>query len=550
MFEIPESIEGLSAAELAELRASAQTALNELLADDEADLTDDQIEQAEALVAFIDETQVAEDALTAADQSRADRLAAIRERRTEGSDAPEGDEPEGDEPEGDEENEPEGEPADAERQPVAASAAVRRPVNTRRASREQRQPEDDNTGRLSITAAADVPEFTSGQKLADYGDVASAFMQRTRNYSKIGSGRGGDTFLQHGVARMHRPTNEFQLDENMSLADQFAVLDKLTDQKRLPNGGLIAAGGWCAPSETIYDLPSIATASGLYSLPEVSINRGGINFSKGVDYATLAQNWGFLQTAAQAEAGTVKDCYEVECVPFADHRLDAIGFCITAGILTENAFPELIRQTLELGQIAHAHKVNAEKINRVSALIGTAVDWTEIGSGTADFLNALELNAEDVRYAYSLPIGATIEVVLPAWARLIARQDIAVRNGGDIKGALNVKDAEVTDWFRTRGLAVQWVYDYQPLDVTVATGGKAMPATVTAMMYPAGAFFVGTNPVISLDSIYDSTGLSTNTYTAAFFEESILVANRVAGGRKVTIALNYAGRSGAQLALA
>lgn len=550
MFEIPESIEGLSAAELAELRASAQTALNELLADDEADLTDDQIEQAEALVAFIDETQVAEDALTAADQSRADRLAAIRERRTEGSDAPEGDEPEGDEPEGDEENEPEGEPADAERQPVAASAAVRRPVNTRRASREQRQPEDDNTGRLSITAAADVPEFTSGQKLADYGDVASAFMQRTRNYSKIGSGRGGDTFLQHGVARMHRPTNEFQLDENMSLADQFAVLDKLTDQKRLPNGGLIAAGGWCAPSETIYDLPSIATASGLYSLPEVSINRGGINFSKGVDYATLAQNWGFLQTEAQAEAGTVKDCYEVECVPFADHRLDAIGFCITAGILTENAFPELIRQTLELGQIAHAHKVNAEKINRVSALIGTAVDWTEIGSGTADFLNALELNAEDVRYAYSLPIGATIEVVLPAWARLIARQDIAVRNGGDIKGALNVKDAEVTDWFRTRGLAVQWVYDYQPLDVTVATGGKAMPATVTAMMYPAGAFFVGTNPVISLDSIYDSTGLSTNTYTAAFFEESILVANRVAGGRKVTIALNYAGRSGAQLALA
>ena len=55
MFEIPESIEGLSAAELAELRASAQTALNELLADDEADLTDEQIEQAESLVAFIDD---------------------------------------------------------------------------------------------------------------------------------------------------------------------------------------------------------------------------------------------------------------------------------------------------------------------------------------------------------------------------------------------------------------------------------------------------------------------------------------------------------------
>jgi hypothetical protein len=313
-------------------------------------------------------------------------------------------------------------------------------------------------------------------------------------------------------------------------------------ESRLPGGSLVAAGGWCAPSETIYGpFCSLEVIDGILSVPEVSISRGGINFTKGPDYGTLAATWGFLQTEAQAEAGTVKVCYEVECPPFTDVRLDAIGFCITNGVLTNVGYPELTRRVIEIGAVAHAHKVNAQVIGRISTAIGAAINYTELGGTVTDLLGSLELAAEVIRYKYSLAIGATIEVVLPAWARLVARQDYANRNGNT---DLSPTDAEVTAWFTKRGLAVQWVYDYQPLPTSGATVGQALPAVVEALLYPAGSFVKGTSPVIDLDTIYDSVGLSTNTYTAAFFEEGLLVANTCAGGLKVSIALNTEGASG------
>ena len=127
--------------------------------------------------------------------------------------------------------------------------------------------------------------------------------------------------------------------------------------------------------------------------------------------ATLAATWGFLQTETQAEAGTEKVCYEIECPDWSEVRLDAIGFCVTAPVLTNSAFPELINRVLQIGATAHAHKVNASIINRISTLIGTAINWTEVGGATSDILDAAELQAKRLRYTYSMAPGATIELM-------------------------------------------------------------------------------------------------------------------------------------------
>jgi hypothetical protein len=252
---------------------------------------------------------------------------------------------------------------------------------------------------------------------------------------------------------------------------------------------VLAAGGWCAPSETVYDFCSFETVSGLIDIPTVNIRRGGLRFTKGPDYASIAADpeIGFHQTEAQAIAGTPKVCYAVECPPFEDIRLDVVGFCITAGILTNVGYPELIRRVLEIGAVAHAHKVNKYVIDAIQA-------------------------------------------------------DLSYRTGVDL---INVSDAQINAYFSARGLRVQFVEDFQTLTSGTTGTWTEWPASVTALLYPAGSFIKGTTDVIDLDTIYDSVNISTNTYTAAFFEEGILVANRCAGAVAVTIDLTHLGRTGA-----
>jgi hypothetical protein len=43
-------------------------------------------------------------------------------------------------------------------------------------------------------------------------------------------------------------------------------------------GALVAAGGWCAPSETLYSLADMGTLDGVLTLPNVTVKRGGIKY--------------------------------------------------------------------------------------------------------------------------------------------------------------------------------------------------------------------------------------------------------------------------------
>lgn len=560
-YKKPESLEGLDLEALRKLNEQAFEEARALIGDENATPSTEEIEKAEALMADSAEFEARIAELETAERERAERVAALRERTAKSDPEPEGDEDgdseqsEGDEPE--EETQPAGEPgnideagdagdsADAEavsneQENELVTASAGRPNVMAQAARNGVQEEAQVAPPAGVTliAAAEVPNFSGGQEFKDFSQVAEAFLSRAKSFRGT---KATGRFDRFGVARIEKPENEFTLDRK-STEEQMEVILAAASESRLPGGSLVAAGGWCAPSETIYDsFLRTETVDGILSIPEVTWSRGGISFTKGPDYAALAADWGFLQTEAEAEAGTEKVCYEVDCPDFDEVRLDAVGFCIKAGILTNTTYPELIRRVLEIGAVAHAHKVNAQVIQRIQTYLGAAVDFTEVGGGATDLIGGIELQAEVLRYRYSMAIGATIEVVLPAWARLVVRQDLANRNGVDF---MSITDAQITAYFAVRNLNVQWVYDYQPLPTSGATVGQALPGTVEAMLYPAGSFVKGTTDVIDLDTVYDSTGLSTNTYTAAFFEEGLAVANTGAGGIRVSIALNTNGASG------
>ena len=61
--------------------------------------------------------------------------------------------------------------------------------------------------------------------------------------------------------------------------DDLEVMLYAGKESRLPGGSLTASGGWCAPSETLYDLCAGETTDGILRVPEVDVTRGGIKFT-------------------------------------------------------------------------------------------------------------------------------------------------------------------------------------------------------------------------------------------------------------------------------
>ena len=415
-------------------------------------------------------------------------------------------------------------------EPVAASAQS---VVARAAQNAPARPEAPRPAAVSLIASADVTGFAAGQELDDLGTVGQALLARLRGLPKsnIGAGR-----QRYGAATIRK---DFGAMVQGGEYDDYSLIQKAGDEKRLEGGSLVAAGGWCAPSETLYDMCQLETVSGILDLPEVNISRGGIRYTPGPDFSDIYATCGFHQTEAEAIAGDCKVCCEVTCPDFEEVRLDAIGMCVKVPILTNAAYPELVRRYIEGALVAHAHKMNAWLIGQIGVAGGTAIDIS--GTDPISFaLDALELQAIGQRYQYRLGEDAAMELVAPIWLKALIRMDVSRRTGQDWNA---VTDAQVDANFAARNISVQWVYDYQ--DLVVTGSAVTLPTSVEVLMYPAGTWIKGTADVISLDAVYDSVGLESNTYTGIFVEEGALAVQKCTHTQKVTIDLCVSGQTAA-----
>lgn len=428
-------------------------------------------------------------------------------------------------------------PAEAPAQepaPVTASAPRRRSAREAAAAIPETPPADAQPPAITIIASAEVPGFATGARLTDLNDVASAVVAKMRGFAAPAGVEGGQ--MQRFSVATFRKEFPTELTTNGGGNDQ-DVLDHAGKESRLEGGNLIAAGGWCAPSETLYDLCEGETTDGMVDLPEINVARGGIRTTPGPDFATLYANTGFTQTEAQAIAGTAKTCYEVVCPTFTETRLDAVGVCIKAPILTNSAYPELTRRVVSGSLIAHEHRVNASTITKMVTIAGAAVAAGSVGSVASNALNAVELVAETLRGEYRLGLNVTLEVVAPWWLKAAIRADLANRNGVDL---LAVSDQTIASYFAVRKVRVQFVYDWQML----VNGEEGYPTTAQLLVYPAGTYVKGTTDVINLDAVYDAAELSVNRYTGLFFEEGVLVAQRCFKAKLVTITVAAGGLTG------
>lgn len=387
-----------------------------------------------------------------------------------------------------------------------------------------------------------------GRKLTNWLDVAKIAERRLASYANAkGSGA-------HTIATVQR---EFAKELRAGDDNADAVMEYATNEANLPGGSLVAAAGWCAPSQTVYDLIELETTDGMYDVPEVQISRGGLRFTPGPDFASIFAGTGYFHYTEAQVAGltgtnpptTAKPTMTVPCPTFQDVRLDVDGLQITGDILQRRGYPEMVERFIRGALVAHTHKINAWVIGKVAAG-STAVDLSTGMNGdlgVTGVLAAVELAVEDIRYRHRLARNATVEAVLPHWALLPMRADFSRRTGTEMT---NVTDAQIVAHFALRGARVQFVYDWQDAFSGLATGPggaaalTALPETFQFIVYPAGTWVRGSDSVIRLDTMYDSTLLKTNQYTALFTEEGILVAKRGHDSRIYTVGLTPLGATG------
>lgn len=536
---LPSDLTELSQEELDSALAAAREEAADLQGIEPADMTDAQLTRLEALADFVDSVAVDQERRATEQAERTARAEAAAERLSGGDD--DGEPAEGDE-DSDEDGDDEGDepPAEAPAPPAESIAAAGNPAKRIAKARKNPAPVAAEKPFTTMVASADVGgRFSASQELESYADLTEAFIQRSKSFKGQPSNR-----QQFGVAVIERNfanTADGLFVGNPDFQTVQQIMETAAKESRLSGGSLVAAGGWCAPSETRYGLSAPETLDGILDLPTTGVPRGGINYTPGPDFADIYTTAGFALTEAQVIAGDDKTCIEVDCPDFSEVRLDAVGICVTAPLLTRSAYPEVIQRWLEGTIVANQHKVNARLIAAMRTALGTALAPVLTGTPiTWSMLTALELVGEGQRQAYRLGEGQTLEVVAPRWLKIAVRADLANRNGIDER---SVSDAQIAQHFADRGLRIQWVLGY--LELATPTTNIAFPASAEVMVYPAGTFVKGVQDVVSLDTVYDNAMLKENMYTAAFVEDGVLLAKMQHGGKRITLPVNVNGMLGA-----
>lgn len=516
------SLADLSDDELGARRAELATELDSLTAIDNAELTDEQIDRMEELAASLP--------VLRAETVRRAAAAAVAELEPE--------------------VEVETEEVEAEEEaPVveALVAAAPAPVAASRPQRVTKAPVVKAPNSLPLFAAADVPGLTAGSEI-DMAKLSEAFVRRATSLPKMGQ-RPGKFSNSYSIAQIKKDFDPRAIVRGNDDAE--AALDFVTSEKNTKKGSLVASGGWCAPSETLYNLAAeLETTEGLYSLPEILAARGGFNTTLGPDFASLYADTGFCFTEGQDAAGDYnaeesgaqgKPCFKVECPDFTEVRLDVCGVCISAGYLQNRAYPELTGRTIRGALVAHQHRLASRILSDVIAG-SDGVDAANLDpnpGAVAPLLDAIELQVWDMRYRHRMSPNRTLEAVFPLWVRGLLRADLSRRLGVDL---ISVPDARINAWFAERGIAPQFIYNFDDLG---GVGANTWPNVVRFLLYPAGTWVRASSDVIDLGVVHDSTQFAFNNYTALFTEEGWGVLKRWHESRIVSVDVCPSGVTGA-----
>lgn len=395
---------------------------------------------------------------------------------------------------------------------------------------------------IEIVASVDVPGFRPGQNV-DLAQIVEGAMRRATGLKTAGGGTGM-------VASYRLPfADNMVVTDSSSAPEGTNALTRAADQRRLSGGDLVASGGWCAPSETIYDITDIACPDMLWDAPEIQLNRGGLRFFRTptLDVAALTWTWTEAQDiAAATPGGPEKPCFVIPCPAPIDVRAEAIGVCLSVGILTQRFFPEMVDWYVRNAMIAHEIRIKTEMYNqaRLSATTTPVTVRASFAAFSAVY-EAVALQAADMIERHNLCDSTQLEVVFPWWAKNLFLSDLARQQGVDVS---TLSEADIQAAFRNLGVRVQFARGLAPAvpgEIGAETPATTWPGTLEFLIYPSGNFQIGRGPEINLGVIIDSVTIATND-EKIFSEEAVVLIDRMGLARRVTVEVCPNGEVGAR----
>ena len=401
----------------------------------------------------------------------------------------------------------------------------------------------DTPDHIEIVASVDVPGYRPGQDI-DLPQITEGAMRRATGLKTAGGGTG-----MVASYRLPFPEN-LVINDSSSAPEGTNALTRAADQRRLNGGDLVASGGWCAPSETIYDITDIACPDMLWDAPEVQLNRGGLRFFRTptLDVAALTWTWTEAQdiAAATQPAGPEKPCFVIPCPAPIDVRAEAIGVCLSVGILTQRFFPEMVDWYVRNAMVAHEIRVKTEMYNQArNSAATTAVTVRPSFATFSAVYEAVALQAADMIERHNLCDSTQLEVTLPWWSRNMMLTDLARQEG--VKPT-DLSDSDIQRAFDNLGVRIQWARGLAP-DVPTNIGGPTAattwPTDLEFLIYPAGNFQIGRGPEVNLGVIIDSVTAATND-EKLFSEEAVVLIDRMGLARRVTVSVCANGEVGAR----
>lgn len=365
---------------------------------------------------------------------------------------------------------------------IAAAAATRRRPLTRVAARRPAAaaPRATSTGtnpfgNTHITAGANAPGLTTGQRITSYADLAKGFVaaiNASKGYrgptAKIPIftiGRGLEDYPEH-----QRLTNDLETNTERVERVQQTIRAAGGLQPALTNG-LTAAGGICAPTDVRRDLPGVvATADrpfrdGYFTQFGVESMGGGIRTLPGPvieDLNGASSWWTDADDISALDGSPTKSCLVVTCPDDETETIvEAAITCLRYGNFRAKYFPQQIARWMELMDASHARLAEQRLMAAVSTAKTSQPDVAQTLGTPRDLLAGLDRIAAIWDYRHRRPNGANLAIGIPRWVRNMIRTDNTrqLPVGGLFESLAGLSDAQIDQLIRARGFEPTWLLD-------------------------------------------------------------------------------------------
>jgi hypothetical protein len=287
------------------------------------------------------------------------------------------------------------------------------------------------------------------------------------------------------------------------------------------NRVLTASGGLCAPLEPIYSMPNFTSSARPVrdALPSFQAERGGVNVPTATYIGDITTAISLITEAEDALGGTfaTKSCQDLECPDYTEVAVTVIAHCREYGNLNSRAWPEKIAHENDLTMAAHAATAESYLLSRIKEL-SLEQEVAQVIGAYADMVRALLRARSQIISVLRMSNEVTFRVLAPEWVTDELAADTASTQFDRFQA-----QAAMAAHLRQYGFAVSFYKDEVGYPVASGTSQKfaaasdggdlaTWPSTAQVAIFPEGEFIHVDSGTLELGIVRDSTLNRTNDF--------------------------------------